>query len=187
MVLSGLAPPEGVCQDLTGFTLWAPLVRPIVLLSGAERIRVDLEVIEPDRMRIDGVDVRIVESGPTALVLRRDRLGIRYGLAREGDTLTVFHEGTGCVLRRADGLDIGDHAYAAGDDIRAPMPGLVRRIATAEGIRVARGDVLLVLEAMKMEHALTAPRDGIVATLDVTEGAQVVEGARLLALETEFG
>ena len=187
LVLSGLAPPEGVCQDFTGFTLWEPLVRPIVLLSGAERIRIDLEVIGPDLMRIDGVDFRIADSGPTALFLRREKLGIRYGLARDGDAVTVFHEGTGHFFRRADRLDIGDEAYAAADDIRAPMPGLVRRIATAEGVRVARGDVLLVLEAMKMEHALIAPRDGIVAVLDVTEGAQVVEGARLLALETEGG
>ena len=43
------------------------------------------------------------------------------------------------------------------------MPGLVKQLAAAAGAAVARGDVLVVLEAMKMEHALTAPRDGVIA------------------------
>ena len=48
---------------------------------------------------------------------------------------------------------------------------------------MAKGEVLVVLEAMKMEHALTAPRDGVVAEVLVAAGAQVTDGALLLALE----
>ena len=50
---------------------------------------------------------------------------------------------------------------------------------------VARGDVLVVLEAMKMEHALTAPRDGRIGEVLVEAGAQVTDGTLLLALEPE--
>ena len=67
------------------------------------------------------------------------------------------------------------------------MPGLVKRLAAAPGQPVARGDVLVVLEAMKMEHSLTAPRDGAVAQVHVAEGSQVEDGAILLALEPADG
>ena len=67
------------------------------------------------------------------------------------------------------------------------MPGLVKSLAARPGAKVARGDVLVVLEAMKMEHALTAPRDGIVAEVLVAEGAQVTDGTLILALEPEDG
>jgi 3-methylcrotonyl-CoA carboxylase alpha subunit len=67
------------------------------------------------------------------------------------------------------------------------MPGLVKALTAAPGARVSRGDVLLVLEAMKMEHALVAPRDGGVAEILVAEGAQVADGTLLLALEPEDG
>ena len=78
-------------------------------------------------------------------------------------------------------------AQAGGDEIRAPMPGLVKHLGAAPGRRVARGDLLLVLEAMKMEHPLTAPRDGVVGAVHVALGAQVEDGALLLALEPEDG
>ena len=60
------------------------------------------------------------------------------------------------------------------------MPGLVKHLAAAAGQAVARGDVLVVLEAMKMEHALTAPRDGVIAEVMVAAGAQVTDGTVLL-------
>lgn len=61
----------------------------------------------------------------------------------------------------------------------APMPGRVIAVAVAAGQAVARGERLLVLEAMKMEQALVAPFDGIVTDLKVAEGAQVTEGMLL--------
>jgi 3-methylcrotonyl-CoA carboxylase alpha subunit len=86
-----------------------------------------------------------------------------------------------------DPLAGGAEHHAGGDDIRAPMPGLVKHLAAQPGAAVSRGDVLVVLEAMKMEHALTAPRDGIIAEVLVAAGAQVTDGTVLLALEPEDG
>ena len=65
------------------------------------------------------------------------------------------------------------------------MPGLVRQIAVAPGARVARGQRLAVLEAMKMEHSLTAPFDGVVAAVLAEEGVQIEAGAPILVLEEE--
>jgi biotin carboxyl carrier protein len=62
------------------------------------------------------------------------------------------------------------------------MPGHVLDVRVETGQRVAAGAVLLVLEAMKMEHSLTAPWDGTVATVAVRAGARVEEGADLVQL-----
>lgn len=63
------------------------------------------------------------------------------------------------------------------------MPGLVKTVLVSPGDTVAAGDRLAVLEAMKMEHALTAGRDGVVAEVLVEAGAQVEAGAPLIVLE----
>lgn len=64
--------------------------------------------------------------------------------------------------------------------ISAPIPGRVVKVLAAAGTKVARGDGIVVLEAMKMENELRAPRAGVVATVEVEEG-QGVEGGTLLA------
>jgi acetyl/propionyl-CoA carboxylase alpha subunit len=66
----------------------------------------------------------------------------------------------------------------AGGDLLSPMPGRVRRLLVEDGARAAVGDVLLVLEAMKMEHAIRAPREGTVR-LRVREGDLVEAGVEL--------
>ena len=81
---------------------------------------------------------------------------------------------------RSDGGAAGTSADGA---ILAPMPGRVIAVEVAEGARVAKGQKLLTLEAMKMEHALTAPFDGIVAALTVAAGAQVQVEALLARIE----
>jgi 3-methylcrotonyl-CoA carboxylase alpha subunit len=70
-------------------------------------------------------------------------------------------------------------------EIEAPMPGKVTAVEVSHGEKVAKGQRLLTLEAMKMEHALTAPFDGTVAELSAAPGQQVTEGQLLVRLETE--
>ena len=78
----------------------------------------------------------------------------------------------------------GSGAAAAGSGaILAPMPGKVIAVDVAEGDRVTAGQRLMVLEAMKMEHALTAPFDGTVTELTATEGGQVQVEAVLCVVE----
>jgi biotin carboxyl carrier protein len=59
------------------------------------------------------------------------------------------------------------------------MPGRVRMVVAVPGTRVSRGEVVLILEAMKMEHAIRAPRDGMVARIFFREGDLVEAGAML--------
>ena len=65
------------------------------------------------------------------------------------------------------------------------MSGRILLVKVAPGEAIAKGQVLLVEEAMKMEHSLAAPRDGVVAAVTVAEGDQVDEGAVLVTLEDE--
>jgi 3-methylcrotonyl-CoA carboxylase alpha subunit len=63
------------------------------------------------------------------------------------------------------------------------MPGRIIAVEVTAGDAVTKGQKLVTLEAMKMEHTLTAPFDGVVAEFDASEGAQVSEGALLARVE----
>lgn len=67
--------------------------------------------------------------------------------------------------------------------IEAPMPGNIWKIEVKEGDKVKAGDILLILEAMKMENEILAPRDGIVASINTTQGATVNTGDKLVVLD----
>ncbi|WP_433948345.1 acetyl/propionyl/methylcrotonyl-CoA carboxylase subunit alpha [Brevundimonas diminuta] len=82
---------------------------------------------------------------------------------------------------RIDGA--GGGGAASDGAILSPMPGKIISVDVEEGQAVARGQKLLTLEAMKMEHGMTAPMDGIVAALSAVAGAQVAEGVLLVRIE----
>ncbi|WP_292961663.1 acetyl/propionyl/methylcrotonyl-CoA carboxylase subunit alpha [Novosphingobium sp. UBA1939] len=105
---------------------------------------------------------------------------------RIGDV--VYSSSIGETFRITMRESRGTNTHHAGDGaILAPMPGKVISVDVAAGDTVAKGQKLLVLEAMKMEHALTAPFDGTVAELTVTPGAQVQVEALLARVEQEEG
>ena len=93
------------------------------------------------------------------------------------DGVVVFDEGEALHIRaRASAVSGGGASDGA---ILSPMPGRIIAVAVAAGQAVTRGQKLLTLEAMKMEHSLVAPFDGTVAELNAAEGGQVTEGALL--------
>ena len=78
-----------------------------------------------------------------------------------------------------DPFERSEEAASKADTLRAPMPGLVKIVTAAKGDAVSKGQPLLVLEAMKMEHTIAAPHDGVLAEI-VSEGAQVTDGTVLV-------
>jgi 3-methylcrotonyl-CoA carboxylase alpha subunit len=90
----------------------------------------------------------------------------------DGQTRIYFEKGYAhrIRLKRPEGTG---QASAADGAIIAPMPGKVIAVDVAEGQSVTAGQRLMVLEAMKMEHALTAPFDGVIEGLTVSAGGQV--------------
>ena len=73
-------------------------------------------------------------------------------------------------------------AVAAGEVVAAPMPGNILKVNCSQGQAVKAGDILVVLEAMKMENEILAPRDGTVAQVVTSKGAVVETGAPLVVL-----
>ncbi len=74
-------------------------------------------------------------------------------------------------------------AAGAGESITSPMPGNILAVNVAAGDMVKKGQVLMVLEAMKMENEIMAPRDGKVTAVAVTKGAAVESGALLCTIQ----
>lgn len=101
------------------------------------------------------------------------------------DGLTVFLNGHAFAIGLPDTLSADEEATVAGDQLIAPMPGLVKVLSAAPGDTVTKDQPLVILEAMKMEHTLKAPRDGVIAEIFATEGEQVTDGTTLLALVEE--
>jgi 3-methylcrotonyl-CoA carboxylase alpha subunit len=103
---------------------------------------------------------------------------------RDDERVIVFADGNAFAFdlsARGTGASHGLHD----GEIEAPMPGKVTAVEVSLGEKVAEGQRLLTLEAMKMEHALTSPFDGTVAELSAKPGAQVTEGQLLVKVDPE--
>ena len=113
--------------------------------------------------------------------------GVRRAIPvlRHGDALTVILDGENHVLHLVDPLAPPALAVAGGDRLVAPMPGRVIAVSAAPGQAVQRGDVMLVLEAMKVQMRLVAPRDGVVDAVRVAPGDLVDDGAELVGFVHE--
>ena len=101
---------------------------------------------------------------------------------RDGRNWHVFHDGERWTLVLKEEL-AGADVDAAGGSLAAPMPGRVIKLLVEPGAKVKKGAPLLILEAMKMEHTITAPADGLVKEIRYVAGEQVLEGAELIRLE----
>ncbi len=137
------------------------------------------------------VDGRTVDYGCEAEVRAGQSVNLSAASGGLEETITVrrladgpvlFHHGRAIALRSPDFSHAVD-GLAAGDDIRSPMPGKILEVKAKAGQEVKRGDPLVVMEAMKMEHTLTAPRDGKVAEVTAAAGTQTAEGVVLVKLE----
>ncbi len=73
-------------------------------------------------------------------------------------------------------------APAGGEPINAPLPGTILGVKVAAGQAVKSGDVLFILEAMKMENEIKSPRDGVIGSVAVTKGASVDSGELLCTI-----
>lgn len=73
-------------------------------------------------------------------------------------------------------------APAGGEKVCAPMPGTILDVRVSNGAAVKKGDILFILEAMKMENEIMAPCDGTIASVNTTKGAAVDSGALLCVI-----
>ncbi len=161
---NGRAPPIHQVTALRGFRLNAsPQLQLHVRLDGAPKLierdsdADDLSDLGGERPTQPGADGKIV----------------------------VFSHGRYFEVELDEPRGTGTSHGVHDGEIEAPMPGKVTAVDVSEGQRVAKGQRLLTLEAMKMEHALIAPFAGAVTELSTVPGAQVSEGQLLVRIEEE--
>ncbi|NRB05349.1 MAG: ATP-grasp domain-containing protein, partial [Rhodobacteraceae bacterium] len=145
-------------NPLSGFALWQPLRRSVPLRLGEEDLDISVNVESATRQRWTVGDAHILAE------LRDGAWWIDGVVAPDvavsGDVVTVF-DAFGVAYNIPDPLNVASGAAGDGNIVEAPMPGLVKAVFASKGAEVQQGDALAVLEAMKMEHTLTAARDGV--------------------------
>jgi 3-methylcrotonyl-CoA carboxylase alpha subunit len=196
-------PANDPWTTLAGYAHFHPLARQVSLSRGdveiAARVTArtdggaDVEVEGatlslPSRAAPHPLPVKNGERGAPALTTpsprssRGEGEGQHQRVARWPGHVTVFEGAVSHTFAVPDAFARSAEAAGGGDSIRAPMPGLVKLVRVGRGDSVSKGQPLLVLEAMKMEHAITAPHDAKVAEI-VAEGAQVTDGTMLVRFE----
>jgi 3-methylcrotonyl-CoA carboxylase alpha subunit len=180
--LGALGLHEG--QDaLAGFTLWEPLHQYAVFGYRDEVLPAMVETLAPGHFRVT-LEGAAHEVSRDLVGWRIDGALVPARVVRHAAGLHVFW-GNAYGFDIIDPLDVAAAAGAVAGVIEAPMPGLVKAVYVEAGQRVTAGDRLAVLEAMKMEHTLSAGRDGVVAEVLAGAGDQVEAGAALIVLEEE--
>ncbi|MGI9417219.1 MAG: biotin carboxylase N-terminal domain-containing protein [Geminicoccaceae bacterium] len=174
-------------QALRGWRLWSEAHHLAALAADGEPFEIDV-AIEPDgryRVGVTGDKVAIdgVRFDGDAFVFRTADRTCRAKVIRVDDVITVLMDGQSFVCEVPDPLAARAGPDAGGDQLDAPMPGLIKAVHVGCGDPVLKDAIVLVMEAMKMEHSLKAPRDGVVGDVFVQAGDQVEEGKLLIALE----
>ncbi|MEM9262849.1 MAG: biotin/lipoyl-containing protein, partial [Pseudomonadota bacterium] len=125
----------------------------------------------------------------------RDPMDVDIRYVHEGVTKSAFVIVDGDTIHLKTGsrtIAVTDITFApaeaggaAGDDVRAPMAGVIVSVDAAKGDAVSKGQTLIVIEAMKMEHRLAAPRDGVIESIGVSPGDQVSNRAIVASLVSD--
>ncbi|MEW6411843.1 MAG: biotin/lipoyl-containing protein [Candidatus Zixiibacteriota bacterium] len=168
--------------------------RYMVHVSGKE-FDIDLEYrSEKYYARVNGKEIEIssFQLGESRSILIVDGQSLEIDVRSNGYDAkkTVFLKGRDIPveiedynlarLRKAAGMTSGGKVEKS---VRAPMPGLVLDIKVKPGDRVAKGNALLIVEAMKMENVIKAPNDGIIKEVRIDKGKSVEKGDILVEFE----
>ena len=140
--------------------------------------------MEPFRAGRDRAGARQKLDGDRFAVELDDRRLIASVIAA-GTKRHVFLNSQTWVIGRDDPLHLVEAGGAHGGGLTAPMPGKVVALLAQPSQKVDKGAPLLILEAMKMEHTITAPKNGTVKAFCYAAGDQVADGAELVEFEEE--
>jgi 3-methylcrotonyl-CoA carboxylase alpha subunit len=137
------------------------------------------------QMAVDGVasDLALAAREGATLSIRLGVAAMHGTVRRSGEQFHVFTGGRHFTLAYHDPMAHAGEVEAAGGRLTAPMPGKVVAILAKAGQAVKKGEPLVIMEAMKMEHTIGAPSDGVVEELLYGVGDQVADGAPLLAFK----
>ncbi|MBR7780580.1 acetyl/propionyl/methylcrotonyl-CoA carboxylase subunit alpha [Undibacterium luofuense] len=172
-------------QSSHGWRMNLPLIRTLNFSEEEQQIAVSLQYGAGGAHQLQAGDtkcamqIRQAQAGQIQLSL--DAHTISGEVIWDGEKVHVFTGGQHTELHYHDPLAHAGDAEAEGGRLTAPMPGKIVAVMTEKGRAVKKGEPLLIMEAMKMEHTISAPHDGEIAEILYAVGDQVSEGAQLLA------
>ncbi|MFL6603101.1 MAG: biotin carboxylase N-terminal domain-containing protein [Steroidobacteraceae bacterium] len=183
---AALASPWTLCD---GFTPNLPAVVQFYLQLRAQQRSVAIESgpREPTTITVDEVsmDVAHVTRAAGSIAASLDGVRVRARAFVYEIHAHVWLDGEHYECLHEDPRSKEFSASASRGDLTTPLPGVVAAVAVTVGQAVAAGDVLMVIEAMKMEHTITAPYAGVVQSVHFARGDRVPEGSALLELAAE--
>lgn len=128
---------------------------------------------------------KLVSAHGQQLVLDMNQQMVKGTVVRDGEQFHVFYQAQHTVLHYNDVLAHAGEAEADGGRLTAPMPGKIVAVMVTQGKEVKKGEALVIMEAMKMEHTISAPHDGVVDEILYGLGEQVTEGAALISFKQD--
>ncbi|MDH4872890.1 geranyl-CoA carboxylase subunit apha [Pseudomonas sp. BN515] len=162
----------------------------LVLRQGEQKHGVELAVQDAGqqprllaRVNDTEVAVRLVSADGRWAVMELDGIRRRVAYHQQATQLWLFGQNGNLELQDITHEPAGGQAGAASGTVKAPMDGAIVEVLVSEGDRVGKGQLLVVLEAMKMEHPLKAGVDGVIRRVQVSRGDQVK--SRQLLVEVE--
>jgi 3-methylcrotonyl-CoA carboxylase alpha subunit len=169
-----------------GWRLSGVAAQEVVLQDGADRRTVEAVAEAAGwRLRIGGREVKAnaEATAEDGLMLMLDGIARRVLMLDDGVEMVVSIAGESWPLTEIDALTPAAGEDPAAGKMTAPMPGRVTQVLVGAGAEIRRGEPLMVIEAMKMEHTIVAPADGVVAAVRFGVGDRVEEGAELITLD----
>ncbi|POA21235.1 3-methylcrotonyl-CoA carboxylase [Pseudomonas sp. FW300-N1A1] len=173
-----------------GLTGWrnnanAPLQLQIGMHDGRWASEVTVQAAGQLRIQVAGqtLQLTVLDIDPRAVHLDIDGIRRRYSYQLAHGQLRLFTRPGALLLQDQTLAAIGGQASVSSGTLKAPMDGAIVDVLVSEGTTVSKGQLLLVLEAMKMEHPLKAGIDGVITRLQVSPGDQVKNRQILLEVE----
>jgi len=169
-----------------GWRVNADAARSLIFRLGEEQKHLQVENLgKTFRIVVDGVASSVSGSINPRGLLRAEFDGLRTSatVVVAGERRHVFGHGRAWQFAAVDPLHHSGEGGGAEGGLLAPMPGKVIALIASEGTTVEKGAPLLILEAMKMEHTITAPAAGTVKGFRYAVGDQVGDGAELVDFE----
>ncbi|MEM7060471.1 MAG: acetyl/propionyl/methylcrotonyl-CoA carboxylase subunit alpha [Pseudomonadota bacterium] len=182
--------PQSPWDNTDGWRLWGSAKQGVFLNQGADVVHAEVTTLSANRFGITVADTEgtlTVERTETGYAVDDGTHRAQASVVQHGPKVTVFTNGFAHGFTIPDVLAVAAEESSGGNSVVASMTGLIKAVQTEPGAKVSAGDVLILMEAMKMEHTLTAPRDGVVADVSAKSGDQVEEGAVLIVLEDQGG
>jgi 3-methylcrotonyl-CoA carboxylase alpha subunit len=180
--------PDSPWRTLDGWRLNGRATRTLTLRHGEQLMPVSVQVV-PGGHELGVGQTRVFargSAGPNGqLHAQLGERRVNAAVVVSAERRVVFFEGRTWPLSMVDTLHVGGAGEESVGGLRAPMPGKVIALAAAVGTVVDKGAPLLVLEAMKMEHTITAPRKGRIKAFHFAPGDQVGDGAELVDFEAQ--